>query len=78
MCLAVPSQVKAIEGQKAEIELGGIRRTVDISLIPEVNVGDYVLVHTGYAITMIDEAEAQETLKLLEALANFKRRDHAD
>ena len=68
MCLAVPVQVKAIEGEKAEVELSGITRNVDISLIPEVNIGDYVLLHAGYAISAIDEAEAHETLNLLEQL----------
>ncbi|MFH0811982.1 MAG: HypC/HybG/HupF family hydrogenase formation chaperone [Pseudomonadota bacterium] len=68
MCLAVPSQVKAIEGSKAKIELGGITRNIDITLTPEVTVGDYVLVHTGYAISVIDEDEARETIELLEAL----------
>ena len=68
MCLAVPVQVKAIEGEKAEVELSGITRNVDISLIPEVNIGDYVLLHAGYAISAIDEAEAHGTLNLLEQL----------
>ena len=68
MCLAVPVQVKVIEGEKAEVELSGITRNVDISLIPEVKVGDYVLLHAGYAISHIDEAEAHETLNLIEQL----------
>jgi hydrogenase expression/formation protein HypC len=65
MCLAVPVQVVSIEGNEAEVEIGGVRRQVSIMLTPEVKVGDYVLLHTGYAINVIDEAEAQETLKLL-------------
>ena len=68
MCLAVPVQVKAIEGAKAEVELSGITRKVDISLIPDVKAGDYVLLHAGYAISDIDEAEAHETLNLIEQL----------
>jgi len=69
MCLAVPSQIKAIEGTKAQVQLAGVTRMVDITLVPETKVGDYVLVHTGYAIACLDEAEAQETLKLFEQLA---------
>jgi len=65
MCLAVPVQVVSIEGSEAEVEIGGVKRQVSIMLTPEVKVGDYVLLHTGYAINVIDEAEAQETLKLL-------------
>jgi len=68
MCLAVPSKVVAVEGSKATVEIGGVTRKVDTSLVPEVRVGDYVLVHTGYAITVIDAEEAQETLKLFEAI----------
>ena len=65
MCLAVPVQVISIKDSEAEVEIGGVKRKVSIMLTPEVRVGDYVLLHTGYAINVIDEAEAQETLKLL-------------
>ena len=68
MCLAVPSQVKAIEGQYAKVEIGGVSRNVCILLTPEVEVGDYILVHTGYSIGVIDEDEAQETIKLFNEL----------
>jgi len=71
MCLAVPVKVVSIEGNEAEVEIGGVRRRVSIMLTPEAKVGDYVLLHTGYAINVIDEAEAQETLKILEEMANF-------
>ena len=70
MCLAVPVQVISIDGHEAEVEIGGLTRRVSIMLTPEVKVGDYVLLHTGYAINIIDEAEAQETLKLFEEMAN--------
>lgn len=69
MCLAIPALVKSIDGQQAEVEVGGVGRKVSIWLTPEVKVGDYVLLHTGYAINIIDEAEAKETLKLLEEIA---------
>jgi hydrogenase expression/formation protein HypC len=68
MCLAIPVLVKSIDGQQAEVEVGGVRRRVSIWLTPDVRVGDYVLLHTGYAISVIDEAEARETLKLLEEM----------
>jgi len=70
MCLAIPALVKSIDGQLAEVEVGGVGRKVSIWLTPEVKVGDYVLLHTGYAINIIDEAEAKETLKLLEEIAD--------
>jgi hydrogenase expression/formation protein HypC len=51
------------------VEIGGVSRRVSVWLTPDVKVGDYVLLHTGYAISIIDEAEAKETLSLLEILA---------
>ena len=71
MCLAVPVQVVSIKGSEAEVEIGGVKRQVSIVLTPEAKVGDYVLLHTGYAINVIDEAEAQETLKLLEEMISL-------
>ena len=68
MCLAVPVKIVAIEGGKAEVDVGGVGRRVDISMTPEARVGDYVLLHTGYAISVLDETEAQETLSLLERM----------
>jgi hydrogenase expression/formation protein HypC len=70
MCLAVPALVKSIDGLQANVEIGGVGRQISIWLTPEVKVGDYVLLHTGYAINIIDEAEARETLKLLKEMAN--------
>ena len=72
MCLAIPALVKSIEGNEAEAELGGISRRISILLTPEVEVGDYVLLHTGYAINVIDEEEAEETLKLLAEMASLE------
>lgn len=71
MCLAVPVRVVSIEGNEAEVEISGVRRRVSIVLTPEARVGDYVLLHTGYAINVVNEAEAQETLKILEEMARL-------
>ena len=68
MCLAVPALIKAINGQQAEVDIDGVSRRVSLQLTPEAKVGDYVLLHTGYAISIIDEAEASETMKLLKEL----------
>jgi hydrogenase expression/formation protein HypC len=68
MCLAIPALVKSINGHMAEIDIEGVTRQVSIQLTPEVRVGDYVLLHTGYAINVIDEAEARETLDLIKQL----------
>ena len=71
MCLAVPVKIVSIDGNEAEAEIAGVRRRVSVALTPEARVGNYVLLHTGYAIGVIDEAEAQETLKLLEEIARL-------
>ena len=71
MCLAIPVRIVSIDGDEAEAEIGGVSRRVSIALTPEAKVGDYALLHTGYAIGVIDEAEAQETLKLLEEIISL-------
>lgn len=75
MCLAVPVQIIAREGSEAEVEIGGVKRRVSVVLTPEAKVGDYVLLHTGYAISIVDEAEAKETLKLFEEMARLEEED---
>ncbi len=68
MCLAVPALIKTIDGQQAEVDIDGVSREVSLQLTPDARVGDYVLLHTGYAISIIDAAEAAETLKLFKEL----------
>ena len=68
MCLAVPVKIISIEGDLADVDIGGVSRRVSIALTPEAEVGNYVLLHTGYAINVLNEQEAQETLSLLERL----------
>ena len=64
MCLAIPAKVISIKQDKAEVDFGeGVLREANITLV-NVKVGDYVLVHAGYAIQVLDEKEAQETLEL--------------
>ena len=69
MCLAIPAQIKVIEDKEAEVEIGGITRRISLWLTPEAKVGDYALIHTGYAISIVDEEQAMETLRWLEELA---------
>ena len=64
MCLAIPAKIMNIEGVKAQVDFGqGVLREVNVSLV-DAKVGDYVLVHAGYAIQLIEEKEALETLSL--------------
>ncbi|HNR14642.1 MAG TPA: HypC/HybG/HupF family hydrogenase formation chaperone [Thermodesulfobacteriota bacterium] len=69
MCLAVPTRVLTVEGHYADVEMAGVSRRISIALTPDVKPGDYVLVHTGYAISIVDEEEAEETLKLFRELS---------
>ena len=71
MCLAIPVLIKSIEDKEAEaeVEIGGITRRISLRLTPEAKVGDYVLVHTGYAINILDQEEAEETLRLFAEIA---------
>ena len=71
MCLAVPVKIVSIDGDQAETEIAGVKRRVSIVLTPAAKIGDYVLLHTGYAISVLDQAEAEETLKLLEEIASL-------
>jgi len=72
MCLAIPALIKSIKGQLAEVDIDGVTRQVSLQLTPEAGVGDYVLLHTGYAINVIDPVEAEETLKLLKELSEIR------
>ncbi len=72
MCLAIPALIKSIAGQLALVDIEGVTREVSLQLTPEAKVGEYVLLHTGYAISILDEAEAQETLKLLRQIIEVR------
>ena len=71
MCLAIPALIKSVEDKEADVEMGGVSRRISLWLTPEAGVGDYVLVHTGYAINVIDQEEAEETLRLFEEIAGM-------
>ncbi|MFH1051628.1 MAG: HypC/HybG/HupF family hydrogenase formation chaperone [bacterium] len=70
MCLAIPGQIisidESIDGSTMAItSFGGIKKSVCVDLVPEVKIGDYVLVHVGFALNIIDEKEAEETIELI-------------
>jgi hydrogenase expression/formation protein HypC len=69
MCLAIPAQVKTIgDNHMAEVDIMGVSRHVSLDLVPESKEGDFVLVHAGFAIQIIDEEAARETLQMLKEL----------
>jgi len=70
MCLAIPSKVVEIRDKMATIDTGGVRREISLLLLPEEPaVGDYVLVHAGFAIQKIDREAAEEAMKLIREIA---------
>ena len=70
MCLAIPGRVEELQGRFGVVNFGGVRRKVDFSLLQRCKVGDYVIVHAGFAIEKFDEDEAVKTLKLFQELAD--------
>ena len=69
MCLAIPAKVVTIgEHRMADVDILGVSRTVSLDLVPEADIGDHVLVHAGYAIQVVDEEFAAETIRLLMTL----------
>lgn len=65
MCLAIPARVAEIlENDQAVVDLGGVRKEISLALVSDVVVGDYVIVHVGYALNRLDPEEAEKTLKL--------------
>ena len=67
MCLAVPMKLIKIEGTKGIAELGNLQREIGLLLLENAKIGDYVIVHAGYAIQILDEEEAFKTISLLES-----------
>jgi hydrogenase expression/formation protein HypC len=75
MCLGIPGQIVAIidpAEASAMMEIGGVRRPVNISFVPDARVGDWVLVHVGFAMSRIDAQEAERTLELLTELGEMQ------
>lgn len=75
MCLAIPAKVTSINGLMAQVEMAGVTRETSIMMLPETKVGDYVLIHAGFAIQRLDEEEALETLRLFEQIAGLAEED---
>jgi len=72
MCLAIPSKIVKIEHNMGIIDVEGVKKEVSLLLIEDPRMGDYVIVHAGFAIQKIDEAEAKESLKILREMASLE------
>lgn len=73
MCLGIPGNIVSIEGNLADVNFSGVTRRVSLMLCPDVKIGDYVLVHVGFAIQRLDNEDALETLRLFE---EFEKGQH--
>ena len=75
MCLAVPGKILSMQGENfartARVSFGGIVREVSLAYVPEAVVGDYVVVHVGFAISLLDEAEALQTFEILQQMGEL-------
>jgi hydrogenase expression/formation protein HypC len=75
MCLAIPGKIVEIvdeENQIAKVEVGGVRRNINIGMLDDTRIGDYVLIHVGFAMSKIDEHEARETLRVLQEMGAYE------
>jgi len=77
MCLAIPGKIIEfidLENSIAKVEIGGVKRNINTALLDptEIKIGDYVLIHVGFAMNKIDEQQAQETLRLLQELGEYE------
>jgi hydrogenase expression/formation protein HypC len=73
MCLAVPARIVELEEDRAVVDAMGNRWKAKTTLLPEAKIGDLVLVHAGFAISLVDEEEARKTWELFEQIDNFER-----
>jgi hydrogenase expression/formation protein HypC len=73
MCLSIPAKIISVEGETATASVGGAIINVGLHMVDDVKAGDYVLVHTGFALQKISDEEAQETLKLIKELNDINK-----
>ena len=75
MCLAIPMKIIHIGAEFAEVEASGLKRTINIQMLRNPKIGDFVLVHAGFAIEKLDPEKARETLKLFDEVQLFHRKE---
>lgn len=73
MCLAIPARIVELEGDRAVVDAMGNRWQAKTTLLPEAKLGDLVLIHAGFAISLVDEEEAKKTWELLAEISNFEK-----
>lgn len=75
MCLAIPMKLIEKKDNTGTVELSGVRKEVSLDLMDDVEIGDYLIIHAGFAISRMDEAEAEETLKIWEEIDKINREE---
>ncbi len=73
MCLSIPAKVEKIEGDMAVVSVGGTEYNASLQMVDDVKIGDYILLHTGFALQKISEEEALETLKVFEEFEDLNK-----
>jgi len=76
MCLSIPAKIISINGFEAQVSVGGAIRNANLQLLENSRVGDYVLLHVGFAIQVLSEKEAKETFKILNELEKFNQSNY--
>lgn len=71
MCLGVVGRIEEIDGEMANAEILGVRRRISIVLVPEIKIGDYVMIHAGFAINQMDEKDAHETESIIKEVLKY-------
>jgi hydrogenase expression/formation protein HypC len=66
MCLAIPGRLVQKEGTKGTVDLGGLNKEIDLTFVPEAEIGEWLIIHTGFGLEIISEQDAKETIELLQ------------
>ncbi len=74
MCLSIPAKVESIEGEMAVVSVGGTKYNASLQMLDDVKIGDYILMHTGFAIQKMSEEEALESLKVFEEFEELNKK----
>lgn len=78
MCLSIPAKILSIEGERAIVSVGGATYNASLQMIEDAKIGDYVLIHTGFAIHKLTDEEASETIKLFEEFEEINKQLDAE
>ena len=73
MCLSIPARVESIDGEMAIVNVGGVKYNASLQMVEDVGIGDYVLLHTGFAIQKISEEDAKETLEIFKEFEDLNK-----